>query len=193
MSEQRLVIIGASSGGLEAMLQLLPALTQDYGVPIILVLHQRANRTSGVPEMLARHTHLTVLEPDDKQPIEPGCLYVAPPNYHLLIEKEKIISLSNEAPVNYSRPSIDVAFESAALAYGSDLVALVLSGANQDGVAGALQVKQRGGRVYVQSVVEAQVDVMPAAVVSSVPVDGQLALRELAGILNDLCRSGASP
>lgn len=186
MPERKLVVIGASSGGLEAMIALLPLLAPHYGIPTVLVLHQRANRISGVPAMLAKHTHLRVIEPDDKQSIETGCLYVAPPNYHLLVEKEKLLSLSSEAPVNYCRPAIDITLETAASAYGCEVTACILSGSNRDGVEGARQVKQRGGRVYVQRFTEATVPVMPAAVAAVVSIDGELTLREIAGMLNAL-------
>ena len=184
------MVIGGSSGGLEATLELLHGLHPDYQIPTVLVLHQRANRVSGVPAMLANHTHLQVMEPDDKQRIETGRLYVAPPNYHLLVEKEKILSLTSDDPVNFCRPAIDVTLETAANAYGTTLVACILSGANQDGADGALAVKNKGGRVYVQNRDEAQVDVMPAAVHRMVTVDGEFALQRMAEMLNALCDPG---
>jgi len=186
MSEQRLVVMGASSGGLESMLALLPLLQPDFEVPIILVLHQKPNRTSGVPAMLASRTHLKVFEPDDKQHIEPGHLYVAPPNYHLLVEKEKVLSLCNDEPVNFCRPAIDVTFESAAYVYGGNLVACVLTGSNRDGAEGAVMVKQRGGRVYVLQTSEPNSMIMPAAVADAVAVDGELSIQEMAAMLNAL-------
>ncbi len=189
MAHSQLVVIGASSGGLEAILALLHGLAPDYAVPIVVVLHQRANRQSGIPAMLSSHTHLLVVEPDDKQAIEQGHLYVAPPNYHLLIEKEKIFSLSSEAPVQYSRPSIDVTFESAAHAYGPNAVACVLSGANQDGAAGAAEIKRWGGRVFIQSRLQAEVSVMPDAVAGAIDVDGELTLQAMANMLNAFSRS----
>lgn len=181
-----LVAIGASSGGLEAMITLLQHLPAPYCLPTVLVLHQRANRESGVPAMLSRYTHLLVQEPDDKQSIEAGRLYVAPPNYHLLVEREKVFGLSLDAPLNYSRPSIDIFMESAALAYGSSLVACILSGANHDGAAGANVVKQRGGRVYIQQLEEAPVAVMPRAVAAALQVDAALPMTGLAALLMSL-------
>lgn len=189
MRDQQLVIVGASSGGLDAVLALLAALSPDYSVPLLVVLHQRANRESGVPAMLARNTHLQVLEVEDKLSITSGHLYVAPPNYHVLIEKEKLLSLSIEPPVNYCRPSIDVTLESAAFVYREWLVACVLSGANQDGAEGAREVKRRGGRVYVQDAAEAQVGTMPQAVAAAVSVDGVLSMGGMAEMLNRMNRS----
>ncbi len=181
-----LVVIGGSSGGLEAMLAILHQLPATYRVPTILVLHQKANRISGVPQMLRSHTHLSVIEPDDKQLIEAGCLYVAPPNYHLLVEKEKILSLSSDAPVNYCRPAIDVTLEAAADVYGKDLVVCILSGANHDGAQGCVCVKQKGGRVLVQCADEASVSVMPDAAAKAVAVDGLMTLQEMAAQLASL-------
>lgn len=178
-----LVVIGGSSGGLEAAIELLRGLPPSYQLPTLLVLHQRANRVSGVPAMLQAHTHLTVVEPDDKQAITPGVLYVAPPNYHLLVEKEKILSLSSDAPVNYCRPAIDVTLETAAIAYGSGVVACVMSGANQDGAKGSVAVKNKGGQVFVQDTAEAKVSVMPAATIAATQVDGAMTIVELAGVL----------
>lgn len=189
MRDQQLVIVGASSGGLDAVLALLAALSPDYTVPLLVVLHQRANRESGVPAMLARNTHLQVLEVEDKLSINAGHLYVAPPNYHVLIEKEKLLSLSIEPPVNYCRPSIDVTLESAAFVYREWLVACILSGANQDGAEGAREVKRRGGRVYVQDAAEAQVGTMPQAVAAAVSVDGVLSMGGMAEMLNRMNRS----
>ncbi len=178
-----LVVIGGSSGGLEAALLLLQHLAPSYQLPTLLVLHQRANRVSGVPKLLSSHTHLLVQEPDDKQVIRPGTLYVAPPNYHLLVEKEKILSLSSDAPVNFSRPAIDVTLETAALAYGAGVMAIILSGANQDGAKGAALVKQRGGKVFVQDRAEATVATMPVAVTRVTPVDGELTIAAMAAQL----------
>jgi two-component system chemotaxis response regulator CheB len=187
-----LVAIGASSGGLEAMIAILQHLPAGYCLPTVLVLHQRANRESGVPQMLARYTHLSVCEPDDKQRIERGYLYVAPPNYHLLVEREKIFSLNLDAPVNFSRPSIDLLLESAAFAYGPQLVACVLSGANSDGTAGAVAVKKRHGRVYVQAPETAGMSVMPLSVTRQVTVDGMLSPAMLAEQLMALQAERAS-
>lgn len=185
-----LVVMGGSTGGLEALLVLLEHLRQDYRIPTILVLHQRANRVSGVPELLAAKTHLRVQEAEDKQPIEWGTLYVAPPNYHLLVEKEKMLSLSCDAPVNYCRPAIDVTFETAAAAYGAALTVCVLSGANQDGARGAADVKRRGGRVLVQSRAEAMMAVMPAAALAATSVDAEIDMPALADLLSTLVPAG---
>jgi two-component system chemotaxis response regulator CheB len=184
--QQPIVVMGASSGGLEALIRLLGLLPTPYAVPTVIVLHQRPDRASGVPAMLARYTHLKVQEPEDKQLIECGHLYIAPPNYHLLIEQDYTFSLSLDAPLNYSRPSIDMLFESAADACGRQLVACVFSGANQDGANGAAAIKRQGGRVYIQAADEAAVAIMPLAVAAATPIDGALTTAAMASMLNAL-------
>ncbi|CBL47300.1 Protein-glutamate methylesterase [gamma proteobacterium HdN1] len=165
------------------MTELLRRLDVSYQRPTVFVLHQRAHRVSGVPSVLARLTHLRVVEPEDKQAIEAGYLYVAPPDYHLLVEPGKTFAYSVDRPVNYSRPSIDLLFESAAEVYRNRVVACILSGANRDGVVGAQAIKRRGGKVLVQSPETAKVAVMPRTVVYEVAVDASLPLSELALVL----------
>ncbi|MCG8315323.1 MAG: chemotaxis protein CheB [Pseudomonadales bacterium] len=178
-----LVVIGGSTGGLEAVLSLLQQLPTSYQLPIVLVLHQRANRISGITEVLQSYTHLHVMEPEDKQPLEMGYLYVAPPNYHLLVEKEKVLSFSTDLPVNFCRPAIDVTLETAADAFKQRLIACILSGANKDGAVGAIKVKRYGGKVYVQEITDAVATVMPNAAGEAVSVDGWVTMTELATLL----------
>jgi len=175
-----MVVIGASSGGLDVLIRVLQLLPEQYRIPTVAVLHQRANRSSGVPEMLAKYTHMKVVEPEDKQKIEAGCFYVAPPNYHLLIENDGVFSLSLDAPMNYCRPSIDMAFQSAADAYRDKLVACILTGANSDGASGARYVKERGGYVLVQDPTQATVDSMPRAAIAATQVDEVLDVNAMA-------------
>ena len=172
------------------MLTLLQHLPKSYQLPILLVLHQRANRVSGMTKVLQSHTHLRVVEPEDKQTIEGGHLYVAPPNYHLLVEKEKVLSFTTDLPVNYCRPAIDVTLETAAVAYGEDLIACILSGANKDGTLGAVAVKHNGGKVYVQNASEAVVAVMPEAAAAAVGGDCSVTMTELALLLAGIDNGG---
>lgn len=187
-----LVVIGASSGGLEVLITLLQKLPSEYVIPTVAVLHQRANRTSGVPSMLANYTHLDVVEPDDKQQIEPGYFYIAPPNYHLLVEREQIFSLSLDAPVQFCRPSIDIMFESAAEAYGPNVVGCVLTGANSDGALGAKSIKKRGGRILVQNPEQASVPTMPLAAIQAAKVDSVLDIESMASVLQGYRYQGAA-
>ena len=175
-----LVVIGASSGGLDGLIKLLKRLPQHYMIPTVAVLHQRPNRSSGVPDMLSKYTHLQVQEPDDKQGIEAGYFYVAPPNYHLLIDSDKVFSLSLDAPVNFCRPSIDIAMESAADTYRDRLLGCILTGANSDGAEGVMYVKRNGGYVVVQDPKEAAVDSMPKAAIAATDVDAVLSIEQIA-------------
>ena len=181
-----LVVIGASSGGLDVLIKLLKRLPEHYAIPTVAVLHQRPNRSSGVPDMLAKYTHLQVQEPDDKQGIEAGHFYVAPPNYHLLIDSEKVFSLSLDAPVNFCRPSIDMTMESAADVYQDRLVGCVLTGANSDGADGSSYIKKKGGYVLVQDPREATVDSMPKAAIAAADVDAVLSIDQIADRLSSI-------
>lgn len=179
-----LVVIGASSGGLDMLIKLLKKLPVHYAIPTVAVLHQRPNRSSGVPDMLSKYTHLQVQEPDDKQGIEAGHFYVAPPNYHLLVDSEKVFSLSLDAPVNFCRPSIDMTMESAADVYQDRLVGCVLTGANSDGAEGLSYIKKKGGYILVQDPQEATVDSMPKAAIAAADVDEVLNINQIADRLS---------
>ncbi|MBS2013626.1 MAG: chemotaxis protein CheB [Deltaproteobacteria bacterium] len=156
------VVIGGSAGAIEALGAILPALSGDAKVPVVVVVHLPSRRASLLVEIFERRCALPVREPEDKQPVSPG-IWFAPPDYHLLIERTRTFALSVDDPVRYSRPSIDVLFESAADAFGSGLCAVVLSGANEDGARGAASVKHAGGTVLVQSPESSESAEMPAA------------------------------
>ena len=162
-----LVAVGCSWGGLAAAGKLLESLPADFPVPMVIVQH-RSEVPSALAELLARHTTLPVGEPDDKEPVVPGRVYVAPPGYHLLVDRARF-SLDTEAPVHYSRPSVDVLFESAAEAYGPRLAAVVLTGANHDGAAGLVRVAAAGGLALVQDPATADRSAMPCAALAAVP------------------------
>lgn len=155
------IVIGASAGAVEALGQVLPALPRALRVPVIIVVHIPANRESLLAELFAPKCALQVREAEDKLPVSEGTVWFAPPGYHLLIERDHSFALSLDEPVNFSRPSIDVLFESAAQAYRDRLLAVVLTGANQDGSEGAARVHARGGLVAVQDPASALVSTMP--------------------------------
>ena len=159
------VVVGASAGGVQALLALLTSLPEGYALPIIAVLHLPASRDSQLAEIFRRRLSMPVREAADKETIEPATLYFATSGYHLSVEMDRSFSLSMEAPVNYSRPSIDVLMTSAADAYGPGLVGLVLTGANIDGAAGLAKIHQRGGITVVQDPREALVATMPEAAI----------------------------
>jgi two-component system chemotaxis response regulator CheB len=156
------IVIGASAGGVDALVELLPALPGDFGPATVCILHVPADRESRLAELFAARLSLPVLEAQDKQPLEPGTVYFAGAGYHLSIEQDRVFSLSCEPPVHYARPAIDVLMESAADAYGTALAGILLTGANIDGAAGMQRIRQRGGLTVVQDPKEAQAATMPA-------------------------------
>lgn len=157
------IVIGASAGAVDALLELLPALPAGFPIPIIVVIHLPADHKSLLVEVFSAKCALEVCEPDDKEPIRAGVIYVAPPNYHLLVESSRVFSLSNEEPVNYCRPSIDVLFESVAQAYTTAAMGVILTGANHDGAAGLRQIIDAGGVGLIQTPETAFASMMPAS------------------------------
>jgi len=167
--DARAVVIGASAGALEALSAILPQLPAGYPLPIFVVVHLPADKKSVLAELLAAKCALKVQEAEDKDAIRPGHVYVAPPDYHLLIEEGDALSLSDDEPVLFSRPSIDVLFESAAEVYGPRLIGVVLSGANSDGADGAKAIASTGGVVVVQNPKGAFSATMPEAAIEACP------------------------
>ncbi|WP_077048179.1 chemotaxis protein CheB [Pseudomonas sp. KK4] len=182
------VVIGASAGGVEALLGILGPLRKGFALPIIVVLHLPNERRSQLAEVFARRVALPVLEAADKMAIEPGTLYFATPGYHLSVELDRSFSLSLEDRVHYSRPAIDFLFESAADAYGPRLAAVLLTGANRDGAHGLAEVKRQGGLTIVQDPDEAQVATMPQAALDIHQPDHILPIRGIGRLLVELER-----
>jgi two-component system chemotaxis response regulator CheB len=180
------VVIGASAGALEALSVILPALPADYKLPLFIVVHVPPDKKSILAELFQDKCAIQVREAEDKEPISGGTAYFAPPDYHLLIETDKSLSLSDDEPVLYSRPSLDVLFESAADAYGAGLVAIVLTGANQDGAKGLRAVAEAGGTAIVQSPQGAYASAMPEAAIAECPAARVLSLKEIAIYLQDV-------
>jgi two-component system, chemotaxis family, protein-glutamate methylesterase/glutaminase len=159
------IVIGGSAGAIEVLDIIVVALPKNLILPILIVQHLHANDEGGFASHLGRKTLLPVLEAFDKSPIEPGCIYTAPADYHMLIENEEMISLSIDRPVNWSRPSIDVLFESAADIWGPALTGVLLSGASNDGVGGIEAIKAAGGHTIAQDPVTAQSPLMPQSAI----------------------------
>lgn len=180
-----LLVIGGSAGGLEAILQILPALKREPSLAMVLVLHRRGGE-SMLTELLQDKTAWNVKEAEEKEPIEPGTLYIAPADYHLLIEQDRTFSLDYSEKIHYSRPAIDVTFETAAEAYGPQVIGLLLSGANQDGAGGLQKIKSAGGFVMVQDPAEAVVAYMPKFAMEHVAVDRILPAKEIASFVRSL-------
>ncbi len=178
-------MVGASWGGMAAMGRLLEQLPPEFRVPVAVVQHRATSSMSGVMRnYLASRSGLQVVDAEDKEPIEEGKVYLAPADYHLLVD-DGILALSLEAPVGLSRPSVDVLFESAAESYGPGVTAVVLTGANSDGARGALAVKGAGGIVLVQDPEEAERPEMPEAVIRTGAADGVYRIKDLASWLTD--------
>jgi two-component system chemotaxis response regulator CheB len=187
-----IVIVGASWGGLAALRALAGALPRELRLPVIVVQHRHKDSDRLLATLLQDRTTLTVCEIEDKQPLLPGFLFVAPADYHLLVERDHF-SLTTDAPVRYSRPSIDVAFTSAADAYGAHAVGVVLTGANADGAEGLARIAERGGLAIVQSPATAESPTMPNAAIEAVPSARVLAIPAIADLLATLPVAAPSP
>jgi two-component system chemotaxis response regulator CheB len=181
-----IVVVGASYGGLSALQQLLPELSPEFPLPVVIVQHRKKDGDDGLCEYLKKRCPLPLIEPEDKEKVEPGRVYLAPRDYHLLIE-ESIFALSTESPVAYARPSIDVLFESAADIYHERIIGVILTGANRDGAQGLAKIKALGGLAVVQEPASAESRSMPDAAMSATKVDRILPLPEIAPFLNELC------
>lgn len=175
----RAVVIGTSAGAVEALLQLLPHLPAAFPVPVLIVVHLPPDHSSALVDLFAAKCAIAVKEAEDKEDLVPGTVYFAPPNYHLLVEPDFRVSLSSDEPVLYSRPAIDVLFESAADAWGDSLVGIILSGANNDGAKGLQCIGVSGGAALVQLPETASVPVMPRAALAACPEARALTLAEI--------------
>ena len=180
---ERVVVIGASAGGVQALSQLLPALSEHNPLAVIVVIHIRDSQPSQLTEIFSLKTSYRVKEVDEKEPLLANHVFFAPPGYHVLLERDLSFSLSVESPVQYSRPSIDVLFESAAEVLGKSLTAILLTGANEDGARGLAIVKAKGGVTIVQNPSEAASPTMPEAGKMLAEPDFILNLKDIASYL----------
>ena len=187
------VVIGASAGGVEALSELLPAVPAGTAAAVFVVLHLPRERPSLLVEIFRGRCAAVVTEAQDKEPARSGTIYFAPPDYHLLVGSGPEIALSVDEPVNFSRPSIDVLFESAADVYGADLLGIILTGASQDGAAGLDAVQRAGGLAVVQQPEEAIAPFMPAAALKRRPDPIILSLAQIARLLRAMEPGGGAP
>lgn len=188
--EADVVAIGTSAGGIDALFTLLEGLPADYPLARVTVLHLPEGHDSQLAKVFGRRLALPVREAQAHAPVEPGILYFAPPGYHLLVDPDRIFALSCDPPVFYSRPSIDVLLESCADAYGERAVAMVLTGANQDGANGLRCIKQAGGLTLAQDPAEAAYPTMPQAAIDAADPDFVL---PLTGLRTALMKLGSRP
>jgi two-component system chemotaxis response regulator CheB len=185
------LIIGGSAGSLDVLMKVLPDLRKDLSFPIIIVVHRKHTGDSLFAELLSGKTTLKVKEADEKEVIRPGFIYIAPTDYHLLVENDHTFSLDYSEKINYSRPAIDVTFEAAAVVYQEKLVCMLLSGSNSDGVAGLKVVKAYGGIAVIQDPMSAQVPYMPAQAAENVKIDYILSIKDTAEFINLLSSNKA--
>jgi len=181
------VVIGVSSGGIEALKVILPALPASFPLPIAIVQHRDERSDGFLAEFLNRLSGVTVSEPEDKEPLCAGHVYLAPAGYHLQIESDRSFSLSVDGRVNYSCPSIDVLFEIAAVVFAELLIGIVLTGANADGAQGLKAIKARGGLAIVQDPKTAQTSSMPNAALEATAVDYIADIKQIAPLLVQIC------
>ncbi len=175
----KLIIIGGSAGSLDVLMKILPNLS-SIAVPIVIVLHRKSGEDTMLEDIIAIKTKIPVHPVDDKVAILPGFIYVAPAGYHMLFENNFTISLDTSPLVNYSRPSIDVCFESASEVYGANLIGILLSGANNDGTEGLITIQNNLGKTVVQSPKTAEIAFMPENAISKMRPDHIL---DVAGLL----------
>jgi two-component system chemotaxis response regulator CheB len=181
-TQNRLVVMGASQGGLVAMQRLLGQLPEKFALPIVLVLHRGRQQGELLTELMQKTSALKVVEAEDKTALAGGVIYVAPADYHLLVDGNHL-ALSTEGPVKHARPSIDVLFESAAYARAEWLIAVLLTGTGSDGVQGLKAVRKRGGYIIVQDPQDAENPALPKAALAAVEADAVLSLDEMARYL----------
>jgi two-component system chemotaxis response regulator CheB len=180
------VAVGVSTGGLDAWKFILPRLPENFNLPIFIVYHIHKTSDDFLVCHLNDISRIRVKQAEDKETIIPAVVYMAPPDYHLLIEWDCTIALSTSEPVSYTRPSIDVLFETAVDVYGEKLIGIILTGANRDGSAGACKIKAAGGLVVVQDPETAQADTMPKAAIAAAEPDLILSLEEISEFLCNL-------
>lgn len=183
-----LIVIGASYGGIDALKILLPALSESISIPMVVVQHMQADSSKLFVNHMARLCSQAVIDVMDNMRIERNHIYIAPADYHLLIEDNNLFSISKDIPVSYSRPSIDVLFESAAEIYEESLIGVLLTGANYDGANGIAVIKEHGGLTIVQDPKTALMDSMPQSAINTGKVDHILDLKGIVALIADLCR-----
>jgi two-component system chemotaxis response regulator CheB len=180
------IVAGTSAGGFYALKTIFAPLPEDFGVPILVVQHRAPAEREFFTYALDQETRLTVKEAEDKEAVNPGYIYVAPANYHLLVEHNATLSLSIDAKVRYARPSVDVLFETAAETYRDGLVGVILTGANADGTNGLKKIKELGGLTLAQDPKMAEAGEMPAAAIKAGVVDMIGSLEDIASVLGQL-------
>lgn len=186
-----LLVIGGSAGSLDVILKTLPHLRADINFPIVVVVHRKASYDSSLADLLATRSLLPVVEAEEKDELKNGVIYLAPPDYHLLVESDRTLSLDYSEKIQYSRPCIDVTMETVAEVFKEKSAAILLSGANADGARGLKAIKQAGGITAVQNPASAEVSFMPHQALQSSKIDYVLEVDEIARFINGLSSTAA--
>ena len=186
----KVIVIGVSTGGIKALKTILSVLPSKFELSVIIVMHRHKDADGYLEQLLDNECKMRVKQADEKEEITAGVVYVAPPNYHLLIEDDGVFSMSVEGAVNYARPSVDVVFESAAEVYGKGLIGVILTGANKDGSQGLKIIKEAGGLAIVQKPETSEVSDMPRAAIAAVKPDYVLPLEKIGPLLRKLESNG---
>jgi two-component system, chemotaxis family, protein-glutamate methylesterase/glutaminase len=186
MKQIHLIIIGTSAGGISALQTVFSHLDPKFSIPILVVLHIHRNARMDLSLLFKSHTPATLMEVTDKTELQKRTIYFAPPDYHVLIEHDHSLSLTQDEPVHFSRPSIDVTFESAAITFKNNICGVLLTGANSDGAYGLQCIHEMGGTTLVQTPEEAEISTMPNSAIDLFKPDAVLGLTEIAFHLNDL-------
>lgn len=182
----KVVIIGGSAGSLQALLQILPFVEKPISFAIVIVVHRKNTDEQTLEDLIALKSKVTVKEVEDKVKLEAGFIYIAPSNYHLLFEKDETLSLDTSEKINYSRPSIDVSFESAAEIYTNHLIGILLSGSNSDGTFGLKAIQAAGGIIVVQNPLSADMPFMPNNAILHTTPDFVLKTQEILEFIKDI-------
>ncbi len=188
----KVIVIGGSAGSFSVLANILSKIPKDFNLPIVICCHRLKHVRSGFIEALEIKSVKKVVEPDDKEGVKKGKVYVAPANYHLGIEIGNSFALSTEEMVNNSRPAIDITFETAAYVYKEKMIGILLTGANKDGAIGMKRVKESGGLTIVQEPSECTIDTMPKAAIAATKIDYVMKVEEIIKFLNDLHKTQLS-
>jgi two-component system, chemotaxis family, protein-glutamate methylesterase/glutaminase len=185
----RAVVIGASAGGLNALAEILSALAPNYPFPIVVIQHRSSDQSELLEHVLQHKCKIRIKQADEKERLCSGTVYIAPPGYHLLIERDRSFSLTADNRVNHSMPSIDVTFQSAAEVFRKGLVGIILTGASSDGANGIIAIKKFGGLTIAQDLKEAHHNFMPAAAIDTKMIDRVLTLQQISGFIIQLANA----
>lgn len=184
--EYKAVVIGGSAGSFQGIIRILSSIPEDFSLPIIIAMHRLKHVRHGFVEVVSMKSKLKIVEPEDKEPMRKGMVYLAPANYHLSLELGNYFSLSTEEMVHSSRPSIDITLSSAAYVFRNRLVGILLSGANRDGGMGMKNIKDKGGLTIVQEPTECMIDTMPKAALALTNIDYTLKVDQIIEFINEL-------